>query len=222
MQHILHNAVLVSLIVSLLTSCTDTIRDMPINFDEERVRLTLEYLEERYNIIQSDPHIDPEMIVVHYTVVPTLERTFAVFDSARLPSSRPGIAGAGALNVSSQFLVDRDGTIYRLMRETYMARHVIGLNHCAIGIENVGGGSELPLTDAQLDANIWLIRYLKKKYDIHYLIAHSEYTLFEGHELWKEVDPGYRTEKSDPGEKFMEGIRIATSNLGFLPLPDPE
>lgn len=222
MQHILHNAVLVSLIVSLLTSCTDTIRDMPINFDEERVRLTLEYLEERYNIIQSDPHIDPEMIVVHYTVVPTLERTFAVFDSARLPSSRPGIAGAGALNVSSQFLVDRDGTIYRLMPETYMARHVIGLNHCAIGIENVGGGSELPLTDAQLDANIWLIRYLKKKYDIHYLIAHSEYTLFEGHELWKEVDPGYRTEKSDPGEKFMEGIRKETSNLGFLPLPASE
>ena len=32
--------------------------------------------------------------------------------------------------------VDRDGTICRLMPETWMARHVIGLNYSAIGIEN--------------------------------------------------------------------------------------
>ena len=45
-----------------------------------------------------------------------------------------------------------------------MARHVIGLNHCAIGIENVGGTIDTPLTKKQLKANIKLVNYLKQQY----------------------------------------------------------
>ncbi len=212
---------LIGLVMAVgFTSCdSTTIQEMPITFDDERVQLTLEYLSTRYRIEQSTPTIDPKMVVVHYTVIPTLEKTFDAFNDAKLPNWRDKIAGASALNVSSQFVVDQDGTIYRLMPENYMARHVIGLNHCAIGIENVGGTEEVPLTDAQLQSNIWLIKYLKKKYDIQYVIGHSEYTLFDGHDLWKEVDEGYRTQKSDPGDEFMKGIRDATDDLGFLPLP---
>ncbi len=203
------------------TGCINVpIIDKPIVFNLERIDLTRDYLEQRYGLIQSTPTIQPKMIVVHYTVIPTLEKTFAAFDKPRLPNSRPEIAGASALNVSSQFLVDQDGTIYRLMPETYMARHVIGLNHCAIGIENVGATKEVPLTKAQLDTNIWLIQYLEKKYDIQYLIGHQEYTLFEDHELWLEKDDSYRTEKHDPGVHFMEDLRSATRDLGFLPLPE--
>ncbi|WP_372945427.1 peptidoglycan recognition family protein, partial [Muriicola sp.] len=123
------------------------------------------------------------------------------------------------LNVSSHFLVGRDGTIYRLMPETVMGRHVIGLNHCAIGVENVGGTDETPLTEAQLRSNIWLVDYLSKKYNIEYLIGHYEYPLFEGHELWLEKDPAYRTEKDDPGEEFMARVRKATKNWKFKPVP---
>ena len=36
---------------------------------------------------------------------------------------------------SAQFLVDRDGTIYSLMPETFMARHVIGLNLSSIELK---------------------------------------------------------------------------------------
>ena len=43
------------------------------------------------------------------------------------------------------------------MPENYMARHVIGLNHSSIGIENVGGNDTLPLTDMQVEANINLL-----------------------------------------------------------------
>jgi N-acetyl-anhydromuramyl-L-alanine amidase AmpD len=129
------------------------------------------------------------------------------------------VENASSLNVSSHFLVGRDGTIYRLIPETVMGRHVIGLNHCAIGIENVGGTEETPLTDSQLKANIWLVRYLSKKYKIDYLIGHYEYPLFEGHELWLEKDPGYRTEKTDPGEDFMEKVRNATKKFNFKRLP---
>jgi N-acetyl-anhydromuramyl-L-alanine amidase AmpD len=93
------------------------------------------------------------------------------------------------------------------------------LNHAAIGIENVGGTKEAPLTKAQLKSNIKLIKYLKTKYAINYLIGHYEYTLFENHPLWKEVDEGYRTQKTDPGEAFMEKIRKATAKLKFKTNP---
>ncbi len=212
---------LIILVLIVLGSCKGTqIFDRPVVFDQERIDLTLQYLDEHYGIKQTDPTIDPKIIVVHYTVIPTLEKTIAAFEGSKLPNWRPEIASAGALNVSSQFVVDQDGTIYRLMPENNMARHVIGLNHCAIGIENVGGTDEVPLTKAQLEANIWLAKYLKKKYDIQYLIGHSEYTNFEGHELWLEKDAGYRTEKSDPGDQFLSDIRAATIDLGFKPVPE--
>jgi len=100
-----------------------------------------------------------------------------------------------------------------------MARHVIGLNHTAIGVENVGGTEEKPLTDAQLQSNIALVKYLAKKYNIEYLIGHYEYTDFEDHPLWLEKDDGYRTKKTDPGEDFMRKVRQATENLDFKENP---
>jgi N-acetyl-anhydromuramyl-L-alanine amidase AmpD len=93
-----------------------------------------------------------------------------------------------------------------------MARHVIGLNYCAIGIENVGSPKHL-LTDRQLKADAWLIRKLCKKYDIKYLIGHQEYRLFEHTPLWKEKDKNYRTSKIDPGEVFMFRLRQKLKDL---------
>ena len=107
------------------------------------------------------------------------------------------------------------------MPETTMARHVIGLNHCAIGIENVGGTSDMPLTQKQLKSNIKLIKYLKEKFpNIDYVIGHFEYTRFEEHPLWLEIDKGYRTEKTDPGKDFIDTIRKSTVNLNWEPVPD--
>tara|TARA_X000001036_G_scaffold344256_1_gene323890 strand:+ start:675 stop:1304 length:630 start_codon:yes stop_codon:yes gene_type:complete len=181
--------------------------DRPISFDEQRVELTLEYLASHYGLVQNRPTISPQMVVVHWTVISTMEATFNTFNPSTLPNARADIQSAGALNVSSQFLVDIDGTIYRLMPETTMARHVIGLNHCAIGIENVGPGADGKLTSAQLEANVILINYLQKKYPIKFVIGHYEYQDFVGHPLWLEKDEGYRTEKVDPGIEFMEALR---------------
>lgn len=193
--------------------------DRPIEFKEKRFKLTKEYLENRYEIVQEDIVIEPKMIVVHWTAIPTLEQSFKAFNPQSLPNWRPELVNQSGLNVSAQFLIDQDGTIYRLMPENHMARHVIGLNHAAIGIENVGGTKETPLTKAQLKANVKLIKYLKTKYQIDYLIGHYEYTLFEDHWLWKEVDQGYRTTKTDPGTEFMKKIRKATKSLQFKPNP---
>ncbi|SDS59506.1 peptidoglycan recognition family protein [Gramella sp. MAR_2010_147] len=203
-----------------LGSCKSPgIIDKPINFEEDRIDLTLEYMQDRYGLDRKSPEIDPKMIVLYWTAIPTLEDSFQAFKSSKLPQSREAISGASQLNVSAHFLVARDGTIYRLMPETMMARHVIGLNHTAIGVENVGGTKDTPLTNAQLKSNIWLVNYLSGKYDIQYVIGHYEYTNFEDHELWLEKDSGYRTEKVDPGEDFMKAVRDATQNRNFRKVP---
>ena len=216
------NKVLHILIAILFLSCSTSkeIVDKPIIFDQERVELTRAYLLERYGIEQESPGISPKMIVLHWTVIPTLEEAFEAFDAPTLPNWRPDIVSVSGLNVSSQFMVDRDGTIYSLMPETNMARHVIGLNHCAIGIENIGGTEDLPLTRAQLKANIWLVEYLFNKYPIEYLIGHYEYTNFVDHPLWLEKDDSYRTNKTDPGKDFMERVRKATKYLNFKPVSE--
>lgn len=206
---------------SLFWTCQvqKTIVDKPILFDEERITLTKEYLLNRYNLERETPEIEPRMIVLHWTAIPTLDGSFDAFKDSKLPNWRPDIENVSGLNVSTQFLVDRDGTIYRLMPENYMGRHVIGLNHCSIGVENVGGTEVHPLTKEQLKSNIWLVTYLAEKYNIDYLIGHYEYTLFERHPLWLEMDDGYRTEKTDPGTDFMKKVRKATKRFNFKPVP---
>lgn len=192
--------------------------DKPIVFDKERKQLSLEYLEKRHSLKQAEPSIKPVMIVLHWTVIPTIEQTFNAFNKSRLPGGRKDIASVSPLNVSAQYLVDRDGTIFRLLPDTVFARHVIGLNYCAIGIENIGSDKN-PLTTAQLLANEQLIRYLKHKYPIEYVIGHYEYTRFRGTKLWKETDPGYSTYKSDPGTDFMRKIREKIKDLNIKGAP---
>ncbi len=106
-----------------------------------------------------------------------------------------------------------------------MARHVIGLNYHAIGIENVGGSpkhgkDQANLTSEQLASNIRLVHYLTKKYpDIRYLIGHYEYQAFEGHDLWMEKDASYRTQKDDPNPLFVEKVFKAQHNLHLQRAP---
>lgn len=199
-----------------------TIEPRPIIFNEERRQLSLDYMQDHYGMTPENPTIAPQMIVVHWTAIPTLEGSFDAFYEPTLPASRRTIGKASALNVSVPFLIDRDGTIYQLMPETLFARHVIGLNYCAIGIENVGDGDQHPLTEAQLFANEQLIRYLMQKYRIDYVIGHHEYQQFIGHPLWKELDASYLTEKSDPGDAFMNRLRGRLSDLNLTPLPQAD
>jgi hypothetical protein len=200
----------------ILTACSSfKVVERPIVFDKDRADLSLEYLEKRHGIKKEEPSITPKMVVVHHTVIPTADKTYQAFYGPMLPSARKGIQSASSLNVSSQYMIDRDGTVYRLLPDTVFARHVIGLNHCAIGIENVGGTDDLPLTDRQLKSNVKLIRQLSKEHPIEYVIGHHEYQEFIGHELWKETDPNYLTVKSDPGEDFMMRLRKEIKDLNL-------
>lgn len=188
----------------------------PIDFTPNRIAMTKDYIQQHYGLKVKDIHIIPKIIVLHWTAVMDFERCYERLKGEKLFSDRGDISGAGALNVSSHFLVKRDGSIYQLMPENFMARHVIGLNYSSIGIENIGGegNTKEDLTPAQVQANIALVKYLAAKYpSITYLIGHHEYRSMENTPLWLEKDAGYRTEKADPGKKFMSDVRAGVKEL---------
>jgi N-acetyl-anhydromuramyl-L-alanine amidase AmpD len=210
-------------VVLLLTGCTLNnsgsvrIHDQPISFSDWRQAATREYVAEHYGRQIDDITIEPRIIVLHWTAIADFDETVEAFDSESLPAARSDLGGTEQVNVSSQFLVDRNGAVYRLMPETWLARHTIGLNYSAIGVENVGGAGGVDnMTRRQIRANSRLVRYLKGKYpSIDYLIGHSEYREFEGHPLWLEIDDSYRTKKIDPGDRMMSKVRRAVADLGL-------
>lgn len=196
--------------------------DKPIDFGAERIDMSKEYIRSHYGKRVSNIKITPKIIVLHWTADMSFSRSFKRLKPQKLFTDRKDIAKASLLNVSAHFLVARDGSIYRLMPENWMARHVIGLNYSSIGVENVGGkgNKKDDLTPAQRKANIDLIYYLKAKYpSIEYLIGHHEYKQMESTSLWLEKDKGYRTVKSDPGAKFMSEMRAATKRLKLKAAP---
>ena len=185
-----------------------------VPWTENRERLTREYSERHYGM--SITRIEPQAVVVHWTAGDTWTSAFATFYNETLND------GSGTVNVSSQFIVDRDGTIYQTMPENYLARHIIGYNWCAIGIENVGGvGGVEDLTPQQLESNLELIRYLRAKYPaIKYVFGHYQQTAARESGLYIEKVSGYYSLKIDPGKKFMENLRdhLQGEGLIFFPL----
>ena len=179
-----------------------------IPWTEHRDRLTDEYTLKHYGKICRE--IVPQAVVVHWTAMGTLESNWEFFYGAD--------RGDGTLNVAAQFIVGRDGTVWRIMPETKFARHAIGYNHCAIGIENVGGyNGQEDLTEAQLAANVRLIKYLHAKYPtIRYVFGHYQQVAARASGLYLELVDGYYSIKSDPGPKFMRGLRAQLEGDGLI------
>jgi len=196
--------------------------DKPIDFGKERIEMSKSYINKHYGLDVNSIEIVPKIIVLHWTAEMDFDKSFNRLKPQKLLTDRKDIAKASSLNVSAQFLVARDGTIYRLMPENWMARHVIGLNYSSIGVENVGGkgNKKDDLTQEQRKANVALVKYLKFKYpSIEYLIGHHEYRNMEKTSLWLERDKGYRTVKSDPGDKFMSDIHKEVTHLNLKSAP---
>ncbi len=189
--------------------------EAPMPWSEERAALTLEYRRLHSDRAAKDVEIVPRVIVLHYTGAGTARSAQHTFAPARLGTTRPELARGGTVNVSAHFLVDRDGTILRLQPETRYARHCIGLNHISIGIENVGDEARWPLTEAQVRANVALVRDLARRFPITHLLGHHEAAGFAGHPYFVELDPAYRNTKPDPGARFMQRVREAVADLSL-------
>jgi N-acetylmuramoyl-L-alanine amidase len=192
---------------TIFTKPEISITEKFVVINEERDSLSLKYLKEHYGIESENPVMEPKIIVIHWTAVDNFEGSYNSFKSPYLTSNRKDISKGGSVNVCAHFLVDLDGKIFQLLPLPYFARHVIGLNYYAFGIENVGGAKK-ELTEQQLESNEKLVRYLIEEYpDIKYVIGHNEYRLFEITPFFLEKDPDYRNTKIDPGEKFINALR---------------
>jgi hypothetical protein len=196
--------------------------DWPIVWNAERMHLMDLYLEVHRGSspggdADAATQMDPRLVVIHWTAGGSAKSAWHTFRAPRQTGQRIKTEW-NAVNLSSHFVVDRDGTIFRLMPETRMGRHTIGLNHLAIGIENVGDGKRLPLTEAQLEANAALIRWLAHRHPITHLIGHHEYRQMESHPYFSETLDWFRTGRVDPGPAFMARLR---ARLADLPLQGP-
>jgi N-acetylmuramoyl-L-alanine amidase len=189
--------------------------DRPMKWSDARAELTLAYRKQHSDPDAKDLVIAPRVIVLHYTVGNSATGTLGYFDNLKIEASRPDLARAGAVNVSAHYVVDRDGTIYQAQPDTRFARHCIGLNHLAIGIENVGDEKEYPLTDAQVTANAALVRDLAARFEITHLLGHYEVMKFREHAYYVERDRGYKNTKPDPGPAFMRKVRAKVADLGL-------
>lgn len=185
--------------------------ERPISWSSRREKLAREYALTHYGNEQTE--IVPMAVVVHWTATGDGDAVYRYFNEEVMNEE-----GNETLQVSSQFLVDRDGTIFRLTPETKLNRHAIGYNWCAIGIENVGGvGGKEDLTEAQLSANVRLIRCLHAKYpSIRYVFGHYQQDAAKDSGLYRELVPDYYAEKTDPGPVFMQGLSEALGKDGLI------
>ncbi|HLI65167.1 MAG TPA: N-acetylmuramoyl-L-alanine amidase [Caulobacteraceae bacterium] len=147
----------------------------------------------------------PDMIVLHYTGMPT---------------------GAGALarlcdpaaQVSAHYLIEEDGRLYRLVPEERRAWHAgvsfwkgaHNLNGVSIGIELANPGHEWgyrPFPDAQIDVLVALVAAIRGRWSVpdERILGHSD------------IAP---TRKIDPGELFP-WKRLAEAGHGLWVEPDP-
>ena len=135
----------------------------------------------------NDRRLPIDMIVVHYTGMPTGAEALARMRD-------PGAA------VSAHYMIEEDGTLFALVPEDKRAWHagvshwqgVDDINSCAIGIELVNPGHDWGyrlFAEAQINTLIALIADLRTRHaiPIERILGHSD------------VAPG---RKVDPGELF--------------------
>ena len=143
------------------------------------------------------------MLVLHYT---GMQSAAAALDRLCDPAAR----------VSAHYLVEEDGTVWRLVPEIRRAFHAglsfwggeAGLNLVSIGIEIVNPGHEWGyrrFPEPQMAAVEQLCRDVLSRHPIpaHRIVGHSD------------IAP---TRKTDPGELF-DWPRLARAGIGIWPAP---
>lgn len=84
--------------------------------------------------------------------------------------------------VSSHYIINREGIVYRLVDEKNIAFHAgksripdgrMGVNQFSIGIELINSISETP-TELQIQSLVKLVTEIKSRYNIKYVLRHSD------------------------------------------------
>jgi beta-N-acetylhexosaminidase len=142
----------------------------PIPFGATRLAETAAYAHRHYGIDSSVLH--PRAIVEHVTATSSFASAYNTF-ATDVPDGELHQLPA----TCAHFIIDRDGTIYQLVRLNVICRHTVGLNWAAIGIEHVGESDAQVLGDAaQMRSSLALTVWLMARYRIPLsaVIGHNE------------------------------------------------
>ena len=172
----------------------------------------------------------PDILVLHYTGMPTGEAALA---RLRDPEAK----------VSAHYMVEEDGRIFRLVPEERRAWHAgvsfwkgeRNINGISIGVEIVNPGHEFgyrPFPDAQMAAVTELVADIRTRWQIDdgRIVGHSDIApdrkddpgeLFPwkrlaqaGHGLWVEAPPA----PGEPLAEGAEGVDVFALQAGFTRL----
>ena len=143
----------------------------------------------------------PNMVIIHHTAQNSCDQTVRTFQLQRT-------------QVSAHYVICRNGTIFQMLNDYLRAWHAGNgswgsnndVNSSSIGIELDNNGFE-PFPNAQIDALLSLLKYLKTTYNIPTanFIGHSD------------IAP---TRKNDPSVPFP-WQRLANSGFGIWYVDNP-
>jgi N-acetylmuramoyl-L-alanine amidase-like protein/zinc carboxypeptidase len=143
----------------------------PIPFPEKRKQEMRDYAQRHYGF--DDYRLRrPRVIVQHYTVTDSFAPVFNTFARDEPDPELHELPG-----ICSHYVIDKDGTVYRLVPTSIMCRHTVGLNWTALGIEHVGrSDGQVMGNRRQLRASLQLTRSLQGRFRIltRNVIGHNE------------------------------------------------
>jgi len=153
----------------------------------------------------------PRVIILHYLALQG-DRDILNVDEAWQYFKNISSDGNSNNNKYVQFVIARDGKIYQFLPETKQAAGAEHYNTVpdggiSISIENEGHFEHSNVafheTDAQIEANVKLVKYLMGKYHIA-----KEDVIGHGDADRRAIAAGRRTDvhRSDPGERFMRKV----------------
>src|SRR5947209_19456992 len=183
----------------------------PIPFGAKRKAEMVAYVRRHYGSFMRPTWrlIHPRVVVIDFTDSETFSPAWNTFASD-VPDSELHELPA----TCAHFIVDKDGTLYQLVRLGVMCRHTVGLNWTSIGIEHVGSSDAEVLGDhRQISASYRLVRWLRCRFHIPIkdVIGHNESLTSPYH---REDVPGLRNQTHD--DFTHADMRIYRHRLGAL------
>ena len=185
------------------------IRKMLIPYTKKRKRDMAAYSKRHYGAYKWRLR-NPKLIVIHYAVagsISTIYNTFA--------PNRPDVEFGELPAVCSHYAVGAGGGSVKFVSPSIRCRHVVGLNHVAIGIEHVGfSDSDVLDRPAQLSGSLQLAQWLRCRFGISIegVIGHNESL---SSPYFKELDPRFKGKThGDFNHASMERYRAELGKLG--------
>jgi N-acetylmuramoyl-L-alanine amidase len=153
---------------------------------------------------------NPKLIVIHYAEAGSIGAIYNTFKP-----DNPDVEFHELPNVCSHYAVSAKGAVFKFVKPVIRCRHVVGLNHVAIGIEHVGFSDQDILgRPAQLNGSLRFVRWLRCRFGIPVsgVIGHNESL---SSPYYKELDPRFRGQThGDWNHADMETYRSDLSKLG--------